>query len=432
MRIDRLELATPSETVELPLHPRITIVTGLGPLEREALTAEILSAIGPGRPGLSVDVVTDEGRILAIRRPIVGSPQVLDALDGTDVTTEFAEGTTVDLLSRVGISKHLVREKLRVGPRDLQTETQHDERITRLAVQDQADLWSRATALAEVEVEIARNRGKASSAIPTKLDNMVDLIEERHAALEIATDRLEKTRHNMMATAITLALLGMIFAVGLHPLLVVPFVLGSIGAGVYSWWRYQEVLDAEQQEVKVLNEAGLPSYLSFQMIQVDALTRMPEVRGHTIELSEIHRMAKSSWAALAGDTTVEWAVTHRDEIEAVSNGHGMPGVIDLETVEPVEWVASIRDHLVEAAGAYGETLPVILDNPFAKLDDFDLAASLSIVDDHATSGQLVLMTEDVRVIGWGLRLVNNHQATVLHLGGDVQKTPTTAPLPSMT
>ena len=53
-------------TIALDLHPRLTVITGVGDLERESLAGELLGAMGRSRPGVHVEVTTDDGRHLAL------------------------------------------------------------------------------------------------------------------------------------------------------------------------------------------------------------------------------------------------------------------------------------------------------------------------------------------------------------------------------
>ena len=82
MRLHRIELltagSTANEAVDLPFHHKNTVIAGLGRLEREALTTEVIAALGTGRPGLSADLSMQSGRRLAIHRPLDSPPRVTD------------------------------------------------------------------------------------------------------------------------------------------------------------------------------------------------------------------------------------------------------------------------------------------------------------------------------------------------------------------
>ena len=57
MRFQRLLLEAGSATVTVDLHPRLTIIAGVGHLERESLVTELLGGLAGSRPGTHVEVV---------------------------------------------------------------------------------------------------------------------------------------------------------------------------------------------------------------------------------------------------------------------------------------------------------------------------------------------------------------------------------------
>src|SRR5687768_15810827 len=72
VRLQRLVLHAPSadEAFTLDLHPRLTVVSGAGRLEREGLVNEILGALGSSRPGVHLELTDDDDRSLAVFRPV--------------------------------------------------------------------------------------------------------------------------------------------------------------------------------------------------------------------------------------------------------------------------------------------------------------------------------------------------------------------------
>ncbi len=428
MRIDRLEVATSTDTMEMRLHPRITVITGLGQLEREALTAEVATALSNGRPGLNVEVLEDSGRILLVNRPIDGPTQVLDALNGEDVTSQFQSASGVaSITGSLGLRQNDVRTFLRLGARNMQADERDNELIQRLGRLDQDRLWAAALTLAEVEVEVANQSGEPTTS--GSYEAYVDAIEDCHLAVERANERIENTRAALTATSAALALLAFIALFILHPLAAVPFLLGSIACAGVGFWNYKQLEKATAAEVQILNQAGLESYFNLQLAQVEALTAMPENRSGVIKLHEIHRYAKECWQELVGVVPLEWAAAHRREIEAAARGRfrGAASITD-----PAEMVDQIHRHLDRAGSHLGESLPAILDDPFPILDDFDVAAVLSMVTDHAHIGQVLIMTDDVRVTGWADQLTERFAAAVLQLGDGSRPAPRsdTAELPS--
>ncbi|NNF54619.1 MAG: hypothetical protein HKN03_09280 [Acidimicrobiales bacterium] len=417
MRIDRLEVATSTDTMEMRLHPRITVVTGLGQQEREALTAELASSLGSGRPGLSTDLLEESGRILLVQRPIDGPPCVIDALNGDDVTDAFtlANGI-VSIAGTLGVRHNELRSFVRLGAHNTKTEQLRDELINRLGRLDQDRLWSAALTLAEVEVEVAKQERASTDAPSESHEAFVDAIEDCHLEVQRANERIENTRASLTASSATLAVLAFVGALFFHPLAAIPFLLLSVGCAGVSYYNYKQLELATQAEVAVLNAAGLESYLNLQVIQVEKLTARPEITtgvGGVLKLEEIQAFAQQCWQELVGVVPLEWAVAHRREIEAAACGRyrGAAAITD-----PAEMVDRIHHHLGRVGNQLKESLPAVLDDPFTILDDFDVAAVLSMVTDHAHTGQVVLMTDDPRVVGWGYQLQERFSAAVLVLG----------------
>ena len=78
-------------------------------------------------------------------------------------------------------------------------------------------------------------------------------------------------------------------------------------------------------------------------------------------------------------------------------------------------------------------MTMLLDNPLSDLDDSELTAALTTVDVALENHQVVLMSDDPRIMGWARRLVENGRAVVLNLGGQsdpvepVRSTPVPSP-----
>ena len=69
VRVDRLVLEAAGRSVALDLHPRLTVVTGVGAAEREGLVSEFVGALGSRRSGVHLEVTWDDGTPLAVFRP---------------------------------------------------------------------------------------------------------------------------------------------------------------------------------------------------------------------------------------------------------------------------------------------------------------------------------------------------------------------------
>src|SRR5438067_13524876 len=90
MRYQRLLLEHGSLSFTLSLHPRLTVISGVGAQEREGLVGELLGAMTGTRRGIRLEVVDDRGRELVIERgDRPEDDRVLDRLSGLEVTADF-------------------------------------------------------------------------------------------------------------------------------------------------------------------------------------------------------------------------------------------------------------------------------------------------------------------------------------------------------
>ena len=89
MRYERLVIEAGSTTFSLAFHPRLTVIAGVGELERESLSGELIGALGSSRSGVHLELVADDGRRLAVFRPATGRHRVVDIDEAADVTGEF-------------------------------------------------------------------------------------------------------------------------------------------------------------------------------------------------------------------------------------------------------------------------------------------------------------------------------------------------------
>lgn len=435
MRIDRLELETPSETVELTLHPSLTVVTGLGRLEREALTSEILGAIGSGRPGLSADVLGPDGKFLRVLRPLRGTSTVTDAISGDDLSAQYRRGDSIDLLATLGLDRGQARAMFRMGRRDVRAPEGKWELIQRLARIDQDKLWRTATDLLETEVEVSDLTHETSSQ-----RGHIDILEDAHAAVEKAADRLEQLESNAVATATAAVMVAFLAGVLFGPWLALPCLLVAVGAGA-AYWKYdRDLQSAVVKEDEVLEANGITTYLDYQMTRIESLTEGPD-RGRRLELMEQKRATTSEWETLTGGVSIEWAIDHRPEItqlsqtidtpEETQNPHLLDVLPRLDDAQ-LGAVDALQQRVGQLSVLFPTGMTMLLDDPLSDLDDVELTAALSTVDDALQSHQIVLMSDDPRIVRWAHRMVKDSRATVLNLGGQTEAVESvrTSPTPS--
>ncbi len=69
MHFERLVIEAGADTFSLDLHKQMTVIAGVGRLEREGLISELIGALGRGRSGVHLEIATDGGARYAIFRP---------------------------------------------------------------------------------------------------------------------------------------------------------------------------------------------------------------------------------------------------------------------------------------------------------------------------------------------------------------------------
>ena len=101
MRLERLVIEADQNTFALDLHPRLTVIGGVGRLEREGLVNELVGALAGGRQGVHLELQADNGSRFAIFRPSGARHRIVEIDSRLDVTDPFAdEDGMVHLLAR--------------------------------------------------------------------------------------------------------------------------------------------------------------------------------------------------------------------------------------------------------------------------------------------------------------------------------------------
>jgi hypothetical protein len=415
VRLQRLVLhaGTADQAFTLDLHPRMTVISGAGRLERDGLVNEVLGALGSSRPGVHLELTDDGGRSLAVFRPAGARHRVIDIDRGLDVTAQFEAGGEIDLLAAAGIPADQMRRLLCLTGSDLGSEANHDEIVRRLARLDQDALWDAAAALRDVEAELTNSTTEASAPVDAEL---VSLIEARHAEVQQAAERLESVRSTAFTLAAVFALVAMVAAWLVTPAFALPFITAAVASTGFSLLRWRQVRRAEAAEDEVLRSAGMSSYLTFQLHRVDGLVSSQEERRQLVVLSEIHSEALSCWQQIAGDVDVEWAWRNRDEIEAA----GRPDTRRRATNE-TGLAATLSNRFDALATSPRLRPPVLLDEPFTGVGDAELRDLISLLLTATDDLQLVLLTEDARIAEWAR--LEQLSGTISHLELDEASSP---------
>jgi len=408
VRFERLVIEAGSNTFTLPLHPRLTIIGGVGQLERESLVGELVGALGSSRAGVHIELVEDTGRRLAAFRPTGGRHRVVDIDLATDVTAEYRmPDGRIDLLAREGLDLRQAKRRMRLTPTDLTTDVQGSQFIRHLAQLDQTALWMAADRVHETD-ETLQAEAEAVGSAPEDA-TVVERIEHHHSEFETAQARHEGARQRAM-------LLGTIGAVAAAPatlfqpaialgLLVVTFLIVVLAV------RSRRRMDrASKEEQSALAEAGASSYLGFHLQRVNGLLSSGQSRRRLLAAAEQHRDAVAAWHAIAGEAPIEWAFEHREEILAAARlqldvfalGSLSSTVPELDSDRATDLARALVARLTELRrlGTSGESFPLILDDPFVQLEPNMKPPLLELLGRASGNPQIIFLTEDEDVASW--------------------------------
>jgi hypothetical protein len=406
MRVERLVIEAGESTFTLDLHPRLTVVAGMGRIERESLIGEIVGALGGSRPGVHVELEERSGRHLAVFRPTTGRHRIVDVDLARDVTAQMAdEHGDCDLLDHLGLDEATARQTMRLGPGDLVTSSDHGKAVEALAGLDQRRLWAAADALHQAEDDLSTDAHALGSA-PEDAD-IIDTIEARHFAVERAAESFESTRKRTF------------YIGGLSSVATLPGVLfgGAAGFGflaiavvavIASLLARARLIRAGRAEAAALQEAGATTYLGFQLERVNALLGDDDSRRVLMGRAGTRRAALAEWQQLAGEIPVEWALTHREEVSAAARlRREVDALGALSSTAPTigddttdALAHALVSRLAEARSVAGEGVPLVLNDPFQQLDASVKPMLLELLGRSSGEPQIIFLTEDEDVASW--------------------------------
>jgi len=419
MRWERLILSSPESSVTLRFHPRLTVVVGVGPVEREGVTSELLGALAGPRPGTNLELVQRDGRRVAVLRPGWGLGDRVTATEtGEDLTARYeTPDGRLDLLAPLGLTLADARRLLRFTPMDAMAPADEQRLVAGLAGLSQATLWAAADRL--VSARAALERVSRDVGMSAGDSTAIADVEERHRRFERAQDRCDSIRHHGIFTGVACALAG-VPAVILNRLAAIPFVALAAAFTLVSVLFRRRLEAARVAEADALRAAGATSYGGFVHQRIAVLMSQQELRFRQVSTAVTeHRRAQAAWTKLVGDVDVEWALRHQSAIAAGAGQAGDEEGIRLAQALRRAAPASPRllaelllqrvDEL-ESYGLAGEGLPLILDEPFEGLEPAALRWLLELLVRVGGHPQLVLLTEDAEIAAWAEREA---------LGGDV-------------
>lgn len=406
MRYARLVIQADQATVSLAFHPRLTVVAGVDERVRAGLTEELLGGLTSIRAGVLIELDGDDGRRRILRRTQDGDEVLIDAASGRDESDRYrGPDGCINLLGAHGLDQQAARRELRISPGDLRV-AKTDPRVTRLGELDQAALWSAAATVRVTEDALTalQRRLAADGEDP----EVIARVEREHQAVESTL-----AQHRWLAR-VPMLIAGLVggaagVAVGLRPSLATPLLVIAAAAAIVSLALRLRVAWAQRAEKAALAAAGAGSYLGFVVKRVEGMFSDSDQRRRLLAVADDHRAASVRWTRLAGDVSVGWAMEHHDEIEAsarlrrqvralaaVSSSAPM---LDESTAEMAQ---ALLAHLARLArrGAGGESLPLILDDPFGHEAPANRMVLLELLARAAGTPQVILLTDTEDAATW--------------------------------
>lgn len=409
MQYERLVIEAGDSTLALELHRRLTVVAGAAAEERDGLIEELSASLATGRPGVHAELATDRGERLALFRPTGQRHRVVDVERALDVSHRYTDANgRVNLLARTPRGARATRRLLRLDEADLTMPTQENELVDALAKVDQGRLWDVAAKVADRRRdldEIAERTGGAFDNAEVTAE-----IERRHQAVEDAENEFERVRGITFLTAAVAAISVLPLAALGNGVMVAAVVAVALAATAVSAQYLRRLSRLSEAEQEILAEAGADSYLAFQIQRVNGMVVSDAQRRQHVRATAALQAALSEWSLLAGEVGVEWALEHREAIaEANRRLRAAAGVTSSMVLHlrPQQATAAALAHvLVERletlrnAGPDGESLPLLMDDPFRNVRSDAKPILLEQLVRASTNQQIVYLTEDADVISW--------------------------------
>ena len=407
MRISRLVIESEKQNFTLDLHPRCTVIAGLGPAENDALISEFTSAIGPGRNGVHLELTDGDANKLAVFRPETSRHRVIDVGRSADLTEHYRKRDgSVDLLHANGTSTHEARDHLVLAPSHLPRSDTTDPVIRKLASLDQKVLHAALKKLESAEKALAKfTEADADDA----RSEAVDRVEALHAELEERQATHERVRRFSYYVGVFAAVVSFLVVLSGGPVLAaVPLVALAAGVSAFSLVQWRRLAEARVQEDEALGEAGAQSYLGLHIQRVNSLISNNERRSEMLVADEQYRLALDEWKRLVGDIPMRWVLEHNYEIaqasvlrqELIEQGALAveDGVVD---DSGLLFLRSLRSWITTADGLGKRSgLPIICNDPFQELEAPAKPVLLEELTRTSLRHQVIFLTNDPDVISW--------------------------------
>jgi hypothetical protein len=406
---ERLAIDAEADTFTLDFHERLTVIAGVGQLEREGLVNELVGALGDSRSGVHLEMASDAGNRFAVFRPEGATHRVIAVETAEDVSSTFRTSSgNIDLLAKAGLDVTTAKRTMRVRAEDLHTTSQEDRYLEVLAEVDQGRLWELADKVLDRERRL-NDEADATGTAPEDAE-IVTRIEEAHREAEHAREHYEQVRSWTLWGSFASIMVAMPVTIAVGIGAAAPFVLAALAAGWVSLAYYRRVGAAEQVENDILVEAGANSYLNFHLQRVNRLLSSDSGRKRLMSAAEEHRAALAQWRLIAGEIPVRWAVDHADEIRrearerATTNRVGRVASatpsVTAEVVQDISTALLARLGELRTIGPGGESFPIILDEPFSGVTGAAKPDLLGLIARASAHQQIILLTQDEDIASW--------------------------------
>ena len=433
MRYEHLVIQADGNNFDVEFHPRLTVITGVGRLEREGLINELVGALGSSRSGVHAELAADNGGRFAIFRPEGARHRVIDVERSADVTQHFCnQAGDIDLLAGAGLDLRSARRRMRVTSGDLTTTSQTDQIVRRLAAIDPTVLWSAAERVRitedHLQAEAETMQANAEDA------EVIQRIEHRHQEFVDAQRRAELFRRLSFFCAAGAALAAVPMAMFVGRIAAMPLIMAAAIVAMLSFREFGNLEEAEDEERKALRAAGAQSYLGFHLQRVNGLLASDQHRKKLMRAAEEHRASIDGWKQLVGDVDVNWVLERRDAIttmaaqrQALSETHQSYAHPSLDNSATADLAQALITRLadVRTLGPGGESFPLILDDPLRELPQQVKPSLLERLVRASSMQQLIFLTEDPDVSSWARLEAMTGEIAVLEPA--VQKTDTPSP-----
>jgi hypothetical protein len=423
MRYQRLIIESGSNAVTVRFHPRLTVVSGVGRLERESLIGELTGALDGSRRDVHLEVAKDNGDRYGFLREGHKADRVIDIAANKDATVEFKRPDgIVDLAWRLGFNAKTLIQKSRIDPSIVSVLSNQDEKIGQIASVDQGELWLAAERLQLSELVLEEESVKVGA---TREDAMLlDEVERRHNKFESALRSYEIARHYSIFIGGSCAIAGVPAALmtKLAGLAFISVAAATTFASIVARRHMEKARLAEQQ---ALASAGAKSYMGFYVQRVSKVLRDENARDRVANAAREHTEALEAWEALVGDTPLQWVVQHRADIERGAKrlaelrakGLDLSSEVVPHDIDPAELAQAliVRISELRKIGDGGESLPLLLDESLLGVESTVKVWVLDLIARSAGSLQIIYLTEDPEVIEWAKREVASGHSTMVEL-----------------